>query len=79
MATPAPSFLIESSSLQVMRTLTSYEHSSTFIFNWIFFIFAGNEDNHKVSGKFDIQPDPAELAALERLKYPHRLSMGEML
>ena len=27
-------------------------------FNRIFFILAGNEDNHKVSNKFEIWPDP---------------------
>ena len=28
------------------------------VFDRIFFIFAGNEDNHKVSDKFKIQEDP---------------------
>ena len=47
------------------------QQSSTFIFDWIFFIYGGNEDNHKVLDKFEIWPDPtidAELAALECLK-----------
>ena len=29
------------------------EHSSVYIFDWIF-IFAGKEDNHKVSNEFEI-------------------------
>ena len=28
------------------------------MFDRIFFIYAGNEDNHKVSDKFEIWPDP---------------------
>ena len=43
----APSFVIGSSSfLQVTRT-----------FNWIFFILAGNKDNHKISDGVKIRPD----------------------
>ena len=33
------------------------KHSSAFIFDRIFFIFAGNEDNYKVSDVFEIRPD----------------------
>ena len=33
------------------------QHSSGFIFVWIFFILAGNEDNHKISHEFDFRPD----------------------
>ena len=33
-------------------------HSSAFIFHWIFFILAGNKDNHYVSDGFEFQPDP---------------------
>ena len=33
-------------------------HSSAFIFDWIFFILAGKEDNHKSSDEFEIRPDP---------------------
>ena len=40
------------------------QHSSILIFDWIFFILADNEDNHKISYVFEIQ----ELAALECLK-----------
>ena len=46
------------------------DHSSAFIFDWIFFILAGNKDNHKISDGFEIWPDKiwtAELAALECL------------
>ena len=47
---------------------------SAFIFNWILFILASNEDNHKNSHEFEIPPVPLqtagtmELAALERLE-----------
>ena len=34
------------------------EHSSAYIFDPIFLIFAGNEDNLEVSDKFETQPDP---------------------
>ena len=30
---------------------------SNFIFDWIFFIFAGNVDNYKISNEFEIRPD----------------------
>ena len=42
---------------------TYNEHSSAFIFEWIFLILVGNIDNHKIR-----QPS-TKLAALERLKY----------
>ena len=34
------------------------DHSSTFIFAWIFFILAGNKDNHKITDRFEIRPNP---------------------
>ena len=34
------------------------EHSSVVIFQWIFFILAGDKDNHDVSDVFEFQPDP---------------------
>ena len=33
------------------------EHASAFIFDRIFFILAGNEDNHDISDKFEFGPD----------------------
>ena len=33
------------------------EHSSAYIFDWIFFILAGNEDIHNISDEFEIRPD----------------------
>ena len=42
-----------------------------FIFDQIFFIFAGKKDSHKSLDEFEFRPDPTsdcELAALERLK-----------
>ena len=60
--------------------ILSCGHAIPFIFDWIFFIFAGNKDNHKVAEEFEITPDPTmELAALERLENCHRLLMGEIL
>ena len=44
--------------LPVLEHLKNREHSSHFIFAWIFFILAGNKDNFKVSDEFEIQPDP---------------------
>ena len=35
------------------------QHSSSLNFDRNFFILAGNEDNHKVSDEFEIQPDPS--------------------
>ena len=35
----------------------SCEHSSSFIFDRIFFILAGNEDIHNISDEFEIWPD----------------------
>ena len=32
-------------------------HSSAFIFDRIFFILAGKEDNYKISDEFEIRPD----------------------
>ena len=49
----------------------SCEHSSAYIYDRIFFIFAGNEDNNKVSDKFEIPPDPTtdcKVSCLERLE-----------
>ena len=34
------------------------DHSSAFIFKWIFFFLAGNKDNHKSLDEFEFQPDP---------------------
>ena len=50
------------------------DHSSSVIFDWFFFILAGNEENHKswMGSKLgSIQQKAYELAALERLeKFP---------
>ena len=35
-------------------------HSSVYIFDWIFFILANNQDNHKISDGFEIRPDPTK-------------------
>ena len=47
------------------------QHSSAFIFDQIFVILAGNEDNYNISDEFGIRPDQprtAELATLEHLE-----------
>ena len=31
------------------------DHSSSFIFDWIFFILAGNKDNHKMLEEFNLK------------------------
>ena len=36
------------------------EHSSVYIFDWIFFIFSGNEDNQQVWTEFEFWPDPTK-------------------
>ena len=66
METLAPSFSIGSFSF-----FQPCGHSSAPIFDRIFFILSGNEDNHKVWTEFNlgqIGPRAAELAALERIK-----------
>ena len=35
-----------------------FGHSSIFVFQWIFFILAGNKDNYNISDEFEFQPDP---------------------
>ena len=45
--------------------------SGAFCFDWIVFILAGNNDNHKKLDEFEIRPDSytdLELSALESLK-----------
>ena len=60
-STLAPSFLIGSSSyLQVTRTTITSRRSSKLgacIFDWIFFILAGNEDIHESLDEFKFRPD----------------------
>ena len=58
----------------------SCEHSSSFIFHWIFFILAGNNDSNKsLDGVSKIGPGSAELAKFECLSNLNRLIVGEML
>ena len=52
------------------KSLLCCDHSSAFIFDWIFHILTGNKDNYKVSDEFEIRPDPTmdcRLAALDCL------------
>ena len=32
-------------------------HSSVFVFQWIFFILAGNKNNYNISDEFEFRPD----------------------
>ena len=43
----------------------SCEHSSTFIFNWIFFILAGNEDMHESLDEFKFRQICNRVTALD--------------
>ena len=43
---------------RLKKYLLACYHSSAFIFDWIFFILAGNKDNYIVSDEFEIRPDP---------------------
>ena len=47
------------------------------MFDWIFFILAGNKDNCIVLYFGPILPHTADLAALERLKNPHAYYGGK--
>ena len=42
---------------RLKKDLFACYHSSAFIFDWIFFIFAGNKDNFIVSEELEIRPD----------------------
>ena len=46
------------SSHRIIMGGTYCEHSSAFIFDRIFFILTGNEDNHKITDEFEIRPNP---------------------
>ena len=39
------------------KTMNNNNHSSAFIYDWIFFILAGYKYNHKVSGAIEILDD----------------------
>ena len=39
------------------RVIKPCDHSSSFIFDWFFFIFAGNKDNHYILDGFKIRQD----------------------
>ena len=75
MSSLAPSFLIGSSSyLQVTRTTIICHHIFSAIFDWILFIFAGNQDMYKSLNEFEIRPD-----ATTGFHGNHRVIMGKML
>ena len=59
MTTLAPSFYIRSSLFLQAGSLwgKSCDYSSTFIFDELFFILAGNKHNYKISDGFEIRQD----------------------
>ena len=66
---PTPPPTTELTALEHLKIdVKSCDHSSAFIFDWSFFILAGNEDN---LDEFDFAQhslESVELAAIERLK-----------
>ena len=51
---PTPSPTAELAVLECLKIdVQSCDYSSAFIFDWIFFIFAGNEDNQKSFDEFE--------------------------
>ena len=40
-----------------LSALECFDHSSIFVFQWIFFILAGNKDNYNISDEFEFRPD----------------------
>ena len=52
-----PLLITELAALERLKNQYSVDHSSSFNFEWIFFILAGSKDNHKVSDEFEILPD----------------------
>ena len=51
-------WIVELAALEGLKNhKLSCDHSSAFIFDWIFFILTGNMDNHKISDGLEIQPD----------------------
>ena len=75
------SLTVELSALEHLNNnVKCFEHSSTSIFDSIFFILAGNKDNYKVSDELEIRLDPTmdcgvikKIAALDQLKIFHLL------
>ena len=45
------------------------KHSGAFMFDWIFFILAGNKD-YKVSNEFEIRPDPTIFSHYHKFRQP---------
>ena len=41
-----------------MDNVKCCDHSSVFIFDWMFFILAGNKDNHKSLDEFEFKVEP---------------------
>ena len=44
--------------LERLENVKCCEHSSTYIFDRIFFILGSNKDSHNISDEFEFQPDP---------------------
>ena len=64
---PTPPLTTELAALEHLKIdVQSCDHSSAFIFDWIFFILAGNKDNHKSLEEFDFGSALAALECLEQ-------------
>ena len=48
----------ELSALECLKNILCCGHSCIFVFQWIFFILAGNKDNYNISHEFEFRPDP---------------------
>ena len=55
------------------------EHSSAYIFDWTFFIFSGNEDNHQVWTEFEFWPDPTKRCRVTALDKCPKLVFAKYL
>ena len=53
---PSHIFILELAPLEHLKNnIYCCDHSSSFIFEWIFFILAGNKDNHKSLDEFNLK------------------------
>ena len=55
------------------------EHSSAYIFDWIFFIFSGNEDNQQVWTEFEFWPDRTKRCRVTALDKCQKLVFAQYL
>ena len=55
------------------------EHSSAYIFDWIFFIFSGNKDNQQVWTEFEFWPDRTKRCRVTALDKCQKLVFAKYL